>query len=391
MTERRGHGEGGLFWNEQRQRWIAEVTVGYTPAGKRIVRRGSGKTKTAAREKLKEVMRDRDDGLVVSGQSVSVTQAAEDWLAFGLADASPATVRKYRFLVDGHLIPYIGARKLRELTATDVDKWLKSIAYNLSTSTVRRLHETLNRIIIRAMARDHVKRNVVALCAVPKGKQPGRPSKSLTLAEAKSTLQAAEGTDLYAYVVLSLLTGARTEELRALTWALTDLDGDPNRMPSIPPAVQVWTSVREGGDTKTRRSRRTLALPQRAVDALREHRERQNRQRTRAGKKWQEHDLVFASRVGTELLAGNVRRSFRLILTKAGLDAAAWTRREMRHSFVSLLSAGGASIEEIADLCGHAGTRVTEAVYRHQLRPILLQGAVAMDQIFDQPNPADGP
>jgi hypothetical protein len=26
---------------------------------------------------------------------------------------------------------------------------------------------------------------------------------------------------------------------------------------------------------------------------------------------------------------------------------------------------------------------VTEAVYRHQLRPVLLDGAVAMDQIFD--------
>jgi integrase len=53
-----------------------------------------------------------------------------------------------------------------------------------------------------------------------------------------------------------------------------------------------------------------------------------------------------------------------------------------RHSFVSLLSNGGVNIEDIADLCGHAGTRVTEAVYRHQLRPVLLNGATAMDRIF---------
>ncbi|GIG03054.1 hypothetical protein Cci01nite_81470 [Catellatospora citrea] len=39
-------------------------------------------------------------------------------------------------------------------------------------------------------------------------------------------------------------------------------------------------------------------------------------------------------------------------------------------------------LEDIAELCGHAGTRVTEAVYRHQLRPMLLDGAAAMDQIF---------
>jgi integrase len=43
---------------------------------------------------------------------------------------------------------------------------------------------------------------------------------------------------------------------------------------------------------------------------------------------------------------------------------------------------GGVSLEDIADLCGHAGTSVTEKVYRHQLRPVLLKGAVAMDLIF---------
>jgi hypothetical protein len=46
------------------------------------------------------------------------------------------------------------------------------------------------------------------------------------------------------------------------------------------------------------------------------------------------------------------------------------------------------SVEDIADLVGHAGTSVTEKIYRHQLRPILLKGAVAMDRIFaETPGP----
>jgi integrase len=49
---------------------------------------------------------------------------------------------------------------------------------------------------------------------------------------------------------------------------------------------------------------------------------------------------------------------------------------------VSLLSDGGVSLKDIADLCGHSGTSVTEKVYRHQLRPVLLTGAEAMDRIF---------
>ena len=47
-----------------------------------------------------------------------------------------------------------------------------------------------------------------------------------------------------------------------------------------------------------------------------------------------------------------------------------------------ILSDHGVTLEKIAGLCGHSGTRVTEALYRHQLRPVLLNGAVAMDRIF---------
>ena len=50
---------------------------------------------------------------------------------------------------------------------------------------------------------------------------------------------------------------------------------------------------------------------------------------------------MFASRYGTELDAANVRRALRTVVTAAGLEASEWTPRELRHSFVSLLSSYG--------------------------------------------------
>jgi hypothetical protein len=103
----------------------------------------------------------------------------------------------------------------------------------------------------------------------------GCPSKSLTLAPAANLLTAAKRhPTMHAYIVVSLLTGAQTEESRALTWSHTDLDGDP-------PSVQLWRSVREGGDTKTPLSRRTLKLPNECVVALRAHRHWQTQSRMR--------------------------------------------------------------------------------------------------------------
>ena len=136
------------------------------------------------------------------------------------------------------------------------------------------------------------------------------------------------------------------------------------------------------GDTKTDRSRRTLEIPGEAVQALGEHHARQARPRLRAGERWQDTGLVFCTRSGTALAAGNVRRSFRAITRKAGIGAD-WTPRELRHSFVSILSDNGVTIEAIADLAGHKTTVVTQKVYRHQLRPVITTGATTMNSLFD--------
>jgi integrase len=92
-----------------------------------------------------------------------------------------------------------------------------------------------------------------------------------------------KGTRLEAYLALSLMTGIRTEEARALTWEHVDLDGDPAANPPMPPHVAVWRSVRAYGDMKTERSKRTLAMPEFDANVLRDHRARQAAERLRAG------------------------------------------------------------------------------------------------------------
>lgn len=113
-------------------------------------------------------------------------------------------------------------------------------------------------------------------------------------------------------------------------------------------AVYVWRSVREDGDTKTEDSRRTLEIPDDVARALKEHHTRQAKQRLEVGQAWQDNDLVFCTSVGTPLYAANVRR-----ITKAAGLGDNWTPRELRHSFVSIMSGNGVSIEQIAELVGH--------------------------------------
>ena len=147
--------------------------------------------------------------------------------------------------------------------------------------------------------------------------------------------------------------------------------------------MAVWRSVRAHSETKTERSRRTFGLPQLAVQALRALREAQAGERLLAGARWQDTGLVFTTHAGAALDAGNVRKMFKRVCEAAGAGDG-WTPRELRTSFMSLLSHRGVSIEEIARLAGHASTRTTEVVYRRELRPVITTGAEIMDELFSE-------
>jgi len=365
------------------------LSLGFGPDGKRKRLKRKGRNKTEVIDKLIEAVKDLESG-VESPTNYTVRDAVEDWLTKGLKGRDPETITTNRILAEKHVVPLIGKAKLKDLRADDVDTWLDGLTGKLSTRSLQGVHSILKRAIRQAQARDKVLRNVAELVTTPKGR-PGRPSKALTLEQATAVLTSAKSSQLNAYVVLSLLTGIRTEEARALRWdhvvawtkgdgwqPVTEVGFDHKKF-----AIYVWRSVREHGDTKTEKSRRTLELPKEAATALRDHHRRQAKQKLKAGEDWQDTKLVFCTRTGAPLDAGNVRRAFRAITRRAKIGED-WTPRELRHSFVSIMSDNGVPIETIADLVGHAGTAVTEKVYRHQLRPVITKGAETMNTIFEK-------
>ncbi|HUJ04640.1 MAG TPA: site-specific integrase [Streptosporangiaceae bacterium] len=390
--KRRGHGDDSIYFDHRvgtecldaRQhrscagRWRGVVSLGHSGDGRRIRRKVSGQSKAEVRDKLQALHDELRDGIRTSA-TYTVRDAVDDWLANGLTGVSAKTVATNREVL-APLVALIGATRLRDLTSAHVRAALVKLAQSRSTRAVQMARAALVRAIRYAEANDLVGRNVAALVTAPRG-QEGRPSRSLTLRQAHALIEAAERSRLYGYIVLCLLMGCRTEEARALRWDDVDLAGDPSADPPVPPNMAVWRSVRSHGDVKTRKSRRTLRLPVAVVEALKVQKVRQAEDRLVAGSLWQDRGLVFASAVGTPMDASHVRRSFRKICAAAGIGEN-WTPRELRHTFVSIMSEQGVPVEEIARLVGHSVTTTTEAVYRHELRPVISTGAEVMDTIF---------
>jgi integrase len=378
---RRGYGEDGIYFDHTAGcrdvthhrgcagRWRGVVSLGFTADGKRLRKKVSGKTRTEVKDKLKDLHSELDAG-VRTQYGYTVDRAVADWLAEGLPGRTQKTIEVNRDSL-GPVLDAIGSISLRDLTVRDVRTALSKMAATHATRTVQKAHNCLTRAIRHAEGQDLVRRNVSALVDTPRG-QEGRPSQSLTVEQATALLREAEKSRLHAFITLCLLTGVRSEEARALTWEHVDLETG---------TVSVWRSVRAHGDTKTQRSRRTLKLPAAVVKALRVHEQQQAKERAVAGMMWKEHLLVFATTVGTPLESHNLRRDFRKVTKAAGLGDG-WVPKELRTSFVSMMSHQGVPVEEISRLAGHSSSRTTEVIYHKELRPVITMGAEVMDQIF---------
>jgi integrase len=139
-------------------------------------------------------------------------------------------------------------------------------------------------------------------------------------------------------------------------------------------------------------ARRTLTLPQLAVTAL---------QALHAQSAPDPGDLVFCTTTGQPLDAANVRRFFRAVCTAAGIGPIergqsapllpgrlhyrrdrAWLDTTRAAHLRQPDVRQDVAVEEIARLVGHASSKVTEAVYRHQLRPVMTTGAEKMDALL---------
>ena len=116
-------------------------------------------------------------------------------------------------------------------------------------------------------------------------------------------------------------------------------------------------------ELETPKSRRTLALTPEIMARLREHRARQAEARIAAGELWQEHRLVFTSKVGTPIDPDNFSHAFSRLCESAGLGH--WHPHELRHCGASLMLVQGAPLYVVSEVPGHASIAITKDVYGH--------------------------
>lgn len=282
-------------------RWCAVYDLPRDPVtGRRRQRWESGfSTRREAQVALTEILSSLARGTHVEPSKVTVGEYLAEWFAATSSTRRASTNATYAAVIRTHLVPRLGSHALQGLSVAALNRlYCDLLEAGSSAGTVRYVHAVLRRALKDAVRWNLVARNVADAADPPRVAR--RQTRTWSAREVRSFLSHVEGGTcpdrLYAAYVLACTTGAQRGEVLGLRWRDCDLDQGRVSISQTLVAVEGEVLVSE---PKTARGRRNVALDVTTRDALREHRERQVREREILGGKYIDHDLVFAHEDGT--------------------------------------------------------------------------------------------
>ena len=327
-----------------------------------------------------------------------------EFLPFYRNEVEPQTWCDYRFHIQTHIGPSLGAIQLDGLTTRQIDQWMLSIRSKesertgkpLSDRTIDYAFSVLRRALQFAVDWRYIAFNPASArvrVARRRKKTKVVTLRFLTPEQAKTLLGAVREHRYEALYTLALTTGMREGELLGLKWA--DLNLDESRLTVNHSLAHTKRKKGESGERfflkgpKTVGSRRTIDIPQVTVTALRQHVKRQAEMKRAAADEWSEQNFVFTSRRGTPLDRSNALHQFQEILKDHNLPKIRFY--DLRHTHASLLIAEGVHPKKIAERLGHASIKLTMDTYGHLFEGSDHESAERMDRLFGASAPGRAP
>lgn len=225
VRSRRERGDGAVYYEAARRRWVGQVDLGSSPNGRRRRPKVVRRTRQEVKDKLHALVEASRHGVDVRSRHVTFDEVADLWLARDIqGHVSDETLSNYASLLHGRISRAIGGTAVAQLRATDVEKMLLELQELGRSARYMRLARNLTeRALDYAVRRDLVERNVAAKVRAPAG--PTAERYGLTVKQARRLLKVAAEDRLGNLVTISLLLGLRPGEAAGLTWDQVKLKG----------------------------------------------------------------------------------------------------------------------------------------------------------------------
>lgn len=388
MAKRRPSGDGMVRKRED-GRWEGRIVIGHKDNGDSIFRYIYADTQKELTVKLLQNI-DAYQGVELTEDSrMTLAEWLDRWLEQMALTIRPSTLDRYHSDMEYHVKPYLGHKKLSQITAVDLRNLYQTLQEHgrisprpdqdpgLSPATVHGIHTTLHQAL---------------QAAVEQGLMPGNPARQveapkilrktmniLTEEQLKAFLAATDRDPIWRdFFYAELTTGLRLGEICGLMWS--DFDGRKGTL-SISRTLRKEKGGRlVAGDTKTYAGTRTILLPTSTAERLR------LRKKT-SYSPWIFHDPF---RPEAPLNPGTAYRQLKKVLQETGLPELRF--HDLRHTFATHALASGVDAKTLSGILGHTKASFTLDTYTHttgdmQRRAAEIVGGFLTDYLGEEMAP----
>jgi integrase len=361
--------------------WYFKVSVGRDPlTGRReqITRRGFRTASEAGRAR-RDVLGRKDSGLVRPAPKLLTVNELLDLYLDGLdADRSLGAKTRfdYRVNADAYVRPWLGTRRVRDVTAEVVLTWQRKLVSGggtkngkpLAPNTIRLARAPLAGAFKLAVASGIVAVSPLSLAPRPKARRS--IPKHWSPEQARKFLALMEGDRTYPVWAFLLGSGLRIGELVWLRWSNVDLEAGLARVVEF--ATTLGYDV-VASDGKSRDSVRTIDLDPGLLRVLRMQRKLQAAERL-AASEYDDSDYVFTKPGGGCYHPQYLSRMLGRYTEEIKLPRL--TAHGLRHTCATLMLANGVPPKVAAERLGHADPTLFTNLYSH-VTPTMQREAAA--------------
>ena len=368
--------------------WEARVTLGRDAGtGKQIQKSIYGKTQKEVREKMQAAAVALNNDEYFEPSRMTVGRWIDIWLSEYCGDKKYLTQKHYRAQCEAHIKPCLGAVKLAELTAPQIQAFYNRLGNVLAPKSVRNIHGILTKALNVAVDVEYLRLNPAERVTLPRVEK----KEICPLDDAQVAAFYREAADdEYCYLLrLIPFTGLREGEALGLTWDCVDFESGSLKINK----QLVKRPIADGGFTlaETKNSKIRIVKPAPSVMQLLKDRQRQQiEQRLQAGELWQgwqsekerKTALVFTTATGGNLSPQTVYNHCKKVLQKIG--AGDRCVHDLRHTYAVLSLQNGDDVKTVQGNLGHATAAFTLDVYGHVSERMKDESAARMQAYIDR-------
>ena len=366
-------------------RWEARYTVGRDPGtGKQIQRSVYGATQQEVRKKLAQVTTALDCGDYFQPSKMTLARWVELWLQEYTSDKKYLTVKHYTAQCKTHIVPSLGAVKLAELTAPQIQAFYNGLLRDgMAPKSVRNIHGILTKCLSTAVSVEYIRDNPASRVTLPRVEK--KEIHPLTDEQVKDFLRVSAGDEYEILLKVILFTGLRESEAIGLTWDCVDFKAG---------TVKVCKQLQkrplsDGGFTfaplKNDKTR-TLRPAPFVLELLERRKREQAEQRLKAGELWvgwqttdqQKSALVFTTATGSNLSPQTVYNHYKKLASQIGAPDS--RVHDLRHTFAVLSLQNGDDVKTVQGNLGHATAAFTLDAYGHVSERMKEDSAARMQE-----------